>query len=155
LELTRYLHLNPVRVKAVQDPAKYPWSSYRAYLGKGEQREWVEVREVLAHFGSRDGEARSQYRKFVLDGIGEGHREEYYELAEGRILGDGEFVEAVKARSGEKDTPKLKMRPQEFLERVCKALGKKREEVVGAAKDRERVRLRHILCYGHVVWGQA
>ena len=83
----------------------------------------------------------------MLDGIGEGHRAEYYEAAEGRILGDGEFVEKVKAKSGEQDRPKLKIRPEEFLERICKTLGKKPDDVVGAAKDRERVRLRQIFSY--------
>lgn len=147
LELTRYIHLNPVRGKGVQDPAQYPWSSYRAYLGKGERGEGLEVGEVLSHFGKSDGESRRQYRKFVLDGIGAGHQAAYYQAAEGRILGDGAFVEVVKAKSGETDRAKLKVKPREFLERVCKALGKKPEEAVGASKDRERVRLRRLLCY--------
>lgn len=147
LELTRYLHLNPVRVKAVRDPANYPWSSYRTYLGRGAKPEWVDAGEVLSYFGSSRGEARSHYRKFVLDGIGEGHRAAYYEAVEGRILGDGEFVEAVKAKAGEKYIAKLKVTPEGFFERVCKALGKKPEELVGASKERERVRLRHLLCY--------
>ena len=47
----------------------------------------VDVEPVLAYFSSSDG--RNQYRKFVLEGIKEGHRAEYYEAAEGRILGDG------------------------------------------------------------------
>lgn len=147
LELTRYLHLNPVRVKAVRDPAKYPWSSYRTYIGKGEERDWVDTGDVLAHFGGGDGGARNRYRKFVLDGIREGHRDEYYDAAEGRVLGDGEFVEEVKAKSGETGVAKLKVKPQAFLERVCKVLGKRPEEVVGAGKSRERVQLRQIVCY--------
>ena len=31
-ELTRYIHLNPVRAGMVRETYKYPWSSYRAYL---------------------------------------------------------------------------------------------------------------------------
>ena len=147
LELTRYLHLNPVRGKMVQDPAKYPWTSYNSYLGKGQEKDWLEVRDVLAHFSSRDSTARNEYRNFVLDGIKDGHRAEYYEAAEGRILGDTEFVEHVKAKSEQEDQPKLKIKPQMFLERACRALGKRPEEVVGAAKHRERVRLRQLVCY--------
>ena len=147
LELMRYLHLNPVRVKAVEDPGKYRWSSYRTYLGKPAEGDLVDVAAVLGHFGRSRGEARERYRRFVLDGIREGHRAEYYEAAEGRILGDTEFVEEVKEKSGEKNRSKLKLRPQAFLERACKVLGKRPEEVVGAAKERGRVRLRQILCY--------
>jgi REP element-mobilizing transposase RayT len=33
LELIRYVHLNPVRSGVVVDPADYPWSSHRSYLG--------------------------------------------------------------------------------------------------------------------------
>jgi hypothetical protein len=90
--------------------------------------------------------AGNQYRKFVLEGIKEGHRPEYYEAAaEGRILGDGSFVEKVKSKAGEKERPKLKIKPQELVERVCNALGKRPQEVMGAARDRERVR--QILSY--------
>jgi len=32
-ELTRYIHLNPVRAGIVEQPADYKWSSYGAYLG--------------------------------------------------------------------------------------------------------------------------
>jgi hypothetical protein len=145
LELSRYIQLNPVRVKAVRDPAKYRWSSYRAYLDGKAQGKHVDVEPVLAYFGRSDG--RNQYRKFVLEGIKEGHRAEYYEAAEGRILGDGKFVEEIKTKSGEKEKPKLTIKPQAFVEQVCKALGKKPQEVIGAAKNRERVRTRQILSY--------
>lgn len=147
LELTRYLHLNPVRVKAAQDPGRYRWSSYRTYLGKAEQSDWVEAAQVLAHFARNKGEAANLYQRFVLDGIAEGHRDEYYEAVEGRVLGASEFVDRVKEKSGEKDKAKLKVKPQIFLERACKVLGKKPQDVVGAAKDRQRVRLRQIVCY--------
>ena len=32
-QLSRYIHLNPVRAKIVTKPAEYPWSSYRATTG--------------------------------------------------------------------------------------------------------------------------
>ena len=35
LELTRYVVLNPVRAGMVKHPGKYPWSSYRAMVGRG------------------------------------------------------------------------------------------------------------------------
>jgi putative transposase len=55
LELSRYIHLNPVRARAVRDPAKYRWSSYRAFLDGKAQGEYVDVEAVLAYFGSSDG----------------------------------------------------------------------------------------------------
>jgi putative transposase len=34
LELVRYLHLNPERMRATMDAGNYRWSSHRAYLGQ-------------------------------------------------------------------------------------------------------------------------
>jgi len=34
LELSAYLHLNPVRGGLVDDPSQYPWSSYASHMGK-------------------------------------------------------------------------------------------------------------------------
>ena len=102
LELSRYIHLNPVRVKAVRDPAKYRWSSYRAYLDGKAQGKYVDVEPVLAYFGRSDG--RNQYRKFVLEGIKEGHRAEYYEAAGGQNSRRREI------RGGDKDQVRRKER---------------------------------------------
>lgn len=33
LELSRYIHLNPVRARLVRKPEDYVWSSYRVYIG--------------------------------------------------------------------------------------------------------------------------
>ena len=145
LELTRYLHLNPVRVKAVKDPGEYLWSSYGAYLGK--DQDWVDSTEVLRQFSRRESEARRLYRRFVLEAIGAGHKEEYYELLDGRFLGDKEFVEEVKAKAGEKEKLRVKVKPERFLEVACRALGKKTAEVTGAGKERERVRARELVSY--------
>ena len=34
LELTRYIHLNPVKAKIATTPLEYQWSSYKGYLSK-------------------------------------------------------------------------------------------------------------------------
>ena len=119
-------------------------------MGNRARYGFVDVEPVLACFSRNDG--HNEYRKFVLEAIvleaiEEGHRAEYYEAAEGRILGDGKFVEEIKTKSGEREKPKLTIKPQEFVEQVCKALGKKPQEVIGAAKNGERVRKRQILSY--------
>jgi len=37
LELSRYLHLNPVRARMVRKPEDYPYSSYRSYIFKDKE----------------------------------------------------------------------------------------------------------------------
>jgi putative transposase len=58
LELSAYIHLNPVRAKLVKDPAEYPWSSYREYL-KGGSGGLVDGSFVLSQFSEVKGRAGS------------------------------------------------------------------------------------------------
>lgn len=68
LELSRYIHLNPVRAGMVKSVEEYPWSSYLAYIGKREARQWMETGFVLASFGEDVSTARERYREFVKEG---------------------------------------------------------------------------------------
>ncbi len=69
LELSRYIHLNPVRAAMVESVVEYPWSSYRAFVGKEVSPEWLETDYVHGYFGKRVGVAQAQreYEKFVGD----------------------------------------------------------------------------------------
>ncbi len=97
LELIRYLHLNPVRSKLVNDPDRYPWSSHRAYL-EGTGRKWIVVEKVLPLFEKRPARAITAYRRFIADGIQLGHRDDLYEVVEQTYLGDEQFVESVEGQ---------------------------------------------------------
>ena len=147
LELTRYLHLNPVRAKVVKDPGEYKWSSYGSYVGKTQGQQWLDSTEVLEQFSGNVNEARKLYRRFVLEGIGDGHKEEYYNVLEGRFLGDKEFAEEIKAKAEIPGYVRVKITPDALLDGACAVLGRRRAEVVGAGKDRERARAREAICY--------
>ena len=96
LELSRYLHLNPVRAKVVKEPGEYRWSSYGAYVQAKQCPEWM---ETIQQFSKKESEARKLYRKYVLEALEEGHKEEYYEVVDGRFFGEREFVEEVRGRT--------------------------------------------------------
>jgi REP element-mobilizing transposase RayT len=147
VELSRYLHLNPVRAKMVKDPGDYLWSSYRCYLSGGSKQPWLETSGVLRQFSPTLGEAKKLYRKFVLEGMDEGHKEEYYDLLDGRFLGDRQFAQEVKSQAGDEEKVRLKIEPEALLKTACKVLGKRSTDVVGAGKDRERVGARELVCY--------
>jgi hypothetical protein len=147
LELTRYLHLNPVRAKVVKDPAEYKWSIYGGYVGKTQRRQWLDNTEVLEQFSGNVNEARKLYRRFVLEGIEDGHKEEYYDVLEGRFLGDKEFAEEIKARAKIPGYVRMKINLEALLGAACAVLGCGRAKVMGAGKDRERVRAWEAICY--------
>ena len=99
LELTRYIHLNPVRAGLVKDPVAYLWSGHRCYLSK-EQVPWLTMEGVLSQFGKQMGAARAGYAQFVAEGLGARRREEFHRgNHEGRLLGDDDFVSQVLAKA--------------------------------------------------------
>ena len=49
LELSAYIHLNPVRAGLEEDPLDYPWSSYKAYAS-GAAYDLVDQGALLAQF---------------------------------------------------------------------------------------------------------
>lgn len=86
LELCRYIVLNPVRAKMVKRPQDWRWSSYRATAGFASAADWLDVAWVLGQFGHR---ARTAYRRFVSEGIGQASP---WEHLRGQIwLGGEEF----------------------------------------------------------------
>ena len=67
LELSRYIHLNPVRAGMVARPEQYQWSSYRSYIGQCTTPEWLKTDFILGYFGRNAPEAKDRYRRFVED----------------------------------------------------------------------------------------
>ena len=64
LEVSRYIHLNPVKATMVSEPLAYPYSSYRAYMETEDAvgEELLAKSRVLQNFRSI---SREQYRLFV------------------------------------------------------------------------------------------
>jgi REP element-mobilizing transposase RayT len=98
LELVRYLHLNPARIRIPVSPWTYPWSSHAAYLGRPSPVE-VSTASVLSAFHRQVGPARRAYRRFLLDGLALGHQERFYETVDQRFLGDERFLEETDRRT--------------------------------------------------------
>ena len=64
-ELSRYIHLNPIRAGLADRPSEYRWSSYRCYIGKEKKPAWLKTESVFGYFGDDDSSAQDNYRKFV------------------------------------------------------------------------------------------
>src|SRR6266540_372170 len=79
--LIRYIHLNPVRARLVDDPDLYPYSGHRAYLA-GDRTGPIDPSLILGMLGGR-----AAYGRFVLAGIGAGHDERYYQTQDQQFLG--------------------------------------------------------------------
>jgi len=91
--VSRYIHLNPVEAKLVDEPAQYSASSYRAYLAPEIAPGWLFTREILKRFVP--GDARENYRRFVEAGIDAETREFYAAPQRAPILGSHEFRQRI------------------------------------------------------------
>ncbi|MBN1282173.1 MAG: transposase [Proteobacteria bacterium] len=69
LELVRYIHFNPVKDGLARSPSQYPWSSHRQYLNLAKKPDWLEVDEVLSHFGKVRKRAAEELDRFVRAGV--------------------------------------------------------------------------------------
>ena len=116
LALIRYIHLNPVRAGLVRRPERYPYSGHRNYLINSTPR-ILEPGPVLKVLGGK-----KRYEKFVLDGIGESHNAEYYEVEDQRFLGDEKFAEEVTKEAGEKRERKAKKSIETALREIARRL---------------------------------
>jgi len=112
-ELSRYIHLNPVRAKMVEKPEEYKWSSYGSYIGKESSPEWLKRDFILGYFGEEESAARKGYKKFVELLIDRQYESPLKETISSTILGAADFVEFIKesyikGREIESDIPALK-----------------------------------------------
>ena len=145
LELLRYIHLNPVRAGIVKLPEGYPWSSHRAYLGQ-EKIPWLTTDWTLAQFSEERRLARRRYREFIMEGVGEGYRQEFHRgTGEGRLLGDDRFVEEVLKVMRQEIVHKVSI--EEVLKTVCNLYGLDVQEVVEIGKGRGSSEARAMICW--------
>jgi putative transposase len=78
LKLSRYVHLNPVFIRANKSKSvaerlsilhAYRWSSYLGYIGKSKRDEFVDYTPVLAMMDGSQRRIKSAYRRVVESGI--------------------------------------------------------------------------------------
>jgi putative transposase len=145
LELSRYIHLNPVRVGEVSDPAAFPWSSAAAYVGKCAAPEFLTVQDVLRHFGRRLPPARRRYREFLADGVQTPVDSPWQQVVGQTLLGPPRWRQRmqrhVRRRGTHPEVPasgQLRPRPSLslVLTQVGRAAGVPRSDIIHPAGDR-------------------
>ena len=96
LELSRYIHLNPVRARMAKRPEAYRWSSYSSYLSPRSTPEWLRREDVLGQMDNNLAKGRRKYRQFVEEGLRIGIRDPLKEVIAGIALGGEKFWEGVR-----------------------------------------------------------
>lgn len=177
LELVRYIHLNPLRAKLVEN---YTSLGSYAYCGHGmilghQPMVWQDTDYILRQFGEKKAPARRKYREFVKKGIERAGRPDLvggglirsqggwaavkslrrtgaFQKGDERILGDGHFVEEVLTKANEQFEQRHRLAAAGFnldtiAQRVGQLFGISPDEVMESGKGQRRVRARSLLCY--------
>ena len=100
LEVSRYVHLNPVRgnkfgkwdyCDQLDYSKHYNWSTLPGYLDRKKMLDCIDYKMILNMIGGR-----RSYQKFLLDGLKDGLEDIFKDVHHQTILGDDNFVERVK-----------------------------------------------------------
>jgi putative transposase len=128
-ELSRYIHLNPVRAGIANLPEGYHWTSYLYYIGKRKVPGWQTTDWLLRYFGKTTAKAQKEYRAFVEAKIGSSEENPLKEATASIILGGPDLIKGIKEkylgnRARNRDVPAVaaltRRNPQEIAERVSK-----------------------------------
>lgn len=114
-ELSRYIHLNPVRAGIAQRPEEYPYSSYKTYLGSGKDEQLTQGL-ILRLMSEKVLQARRRYREFVESAIGTESDNPFESVYGGIILGGSEFIKNTLSRVKEEDLQRDEVSNRKLLQ---------------------------------------
>jgi putative transposase len=118
LEVSRYLHLNPVRglklgkgtaIERRQRLRNYRWSSYRSYAGLEKIKSFLDseaIKEVFEAFSGKRWQAW-KYRRWVEEALVSGIEDPFEAVQGQQVLGEEDFYRTLKDHWNQKvDRPK-------------------------------------------------
>lgn len=94
--LSRYIHLNPVRLHLVQNPEDYPYSSYRYFISHSNPPRYLTTAFILSMFSDTQNKAKVLYKRFVEEAIDREIDIVRKNILFGFILGKPDFASWVK-----------------------------------------------------------
>lgn len=104
LYLSKYIHLNPLAARIVENLEEYEWSSYAAYIAKIKAPIWLERDEVYGQL-TESGRKAESYQLFMANEELEKKLIKFYSQQTLRpVLGDELFINSLKL---EKPSPEI------------------------------------------------
>ena len=143
LNVSRYIHLNPVVAGIVKKASPYRWSSYPAYTGFINTPPWLTTSQTLGMIGQRN--QRQRYKTFVEQGIDQ-ETAKFYDRKKGfPILGTEGFIERIMRRlSREKEIPESRQNHRDITLRsvvsyTAKVFDVTEQDILISARGRGRI----------------
>lgn len=176
LELTRYIHLNPLRagvVDSVERLRGYAWTGHSAIMGQL-KRDWQDTNAVLGYFAASRTEAILRYEWFIREGRFQGRRSDLVGgglirssggwsqvlslrrkgtrvASDERILGSSEFVQELLSGAEQRQKETLRISTQvSDLASLAKTIGKgegiAESELRSGGRSRAVAKARKLFC---------
>ena len=176
LELTRYIHLNPLRaglVKNLEELKRYPWAGHSVLMGVI-MRDWQDRDTILSFYGRQRRDAVKSYSQYVSEGVPEGRRPDLVGgglvrsmggwsevlslrqrgmglVSDARILGGSDFVSRLlsEADRKEKDILRLSKKMADFASlarKVMKGEGIQENDLRSGSRRKQVVEARKLFC---------
>jgi len=141
LELSKYIHLNPVRAGIVKKPEDYAYSSYKSYISRNNDN-IISQNLILEMVSRKEGDAKKRYKRFVESAIGEELENPLKNVYGGVILGGESFIKDVlkklkmdylqKEEVSHRRALTGALRVEDILETISKHFKVSKNEILGA-----------------------
>jgi chromosomal replication initiation ATPase DnaA len=107
----------------------------------------LERTAILGQFHRDPLKARKAFARFVREGLGMGHRQDFYEVWEQRVLGDQSFAEEALTPRKEASEPPVRVPVEHILRSVAEELGLPAERISTASRARGPAHARAVVAY--------
>jgi len=155
LEVSRYIHLNPLRMKSKESLNKR-WeelltgdaTSLPGYLNKKNRKDFVDYNTILDYFGTEGAKSSRGYKKFVAEAI---DKDIPSPLEKGKgtgIVGEKNFIEQIKqlfekdrkVKKSRREQPAIRQldkawKPEDLIDSYLQLIPKTREELTSKGKQ--------------------
>lgn len=138
LELSRYLHLNPVRAKMAEKPEEYLQSSYGSYVTASKE-DIVRTEMILGLLTGDNATAKERYKAYVESSLGAELSSPMEQVYGGMMLGKEKFIRDILSRMASEQ-----LEGTEVSYRKALRTGTGTEEIIAAVRGHYGVTLAEI-----------
>ena len=161
--LSRYIHLNPVRVVKMENiPLKekekylrqFKWSSLKGYINKNNTQSFVDYQTILSAYGGDNQKERNNYWQALQSDLSS-KLEIKKQIIGNSILGNEQFIQEIKEKylmKREKEIPSVKKihsycTKDKVIEIVCREIGKAWEQIKSTPDSHRQILMEMLYRY--------
>jgi hypothetical protein len=161
--LSRYIHLNPVRVVRMENvPLKerekylrqFKWSSLKGYINKDNTQSFVDYQTILLEYGGDNQKGRNNYWQALQSDLSS-KLEIKKQIIGNSILGNEQFIQEIKEKylmKREKEIPSVKKihsycTKDKVIEITCREIGKTWEQIKSTPSSHRQILMEMLYRY--------